>query len=265
MVNVWQLELQNDVCMGNAGSVRAASIGGSARVQRYRNPGTVEGRRLGGLHSLATHRANRTAFKTLRTTRLPKPSAALAELLGILASDGHMSRYQVSVTTHSVTDIGHARYVQKLLIKLFGMPVSLTKRKSSSAVVVLLSSKFVCDFLERMGMSRGNKVHVQIAPPTWVLKKGECGRAYLLGLIDTDGCVYADRHRVNGKSYCSVCIAFTNASVPLLSFVERVWRQEGFSPTASGRDVRLRRRRDVLGYAQTIGFSNPKHVLRIEV
>jgi hypothetical protein len=185
--------------------------------------------------------------------------------MGILAGDGHVGTYQISVVTSAETDEEHAFYVRDLMISLFSLPVSLTRRRTSNAYIVLLSSKHASQLVTAFGMSVGNKVVQQITPPDWILERKSYSRAYLRGLIDTDGCVYEDRHTVKGRSYSSTCISFTNASKPLLDFVENIWSQEGFTPTRSGRDVRLRRREDVLKYFEVVGFHNSKHANKIRV
>lgn len=251
--------------MKNQAKVVAGRFGGAARMRLYGNPGTAEGRRLGGLRSQETHKRNHTGFKTLRILKTPRKSKELAELMGILAGDGHVGTYQISVVTNSETDYEHALYIKTLLGKMFAVPVSLTRHKTDKAAIILVSSKHACRIVNALGMKSGNKVTQQIQPPTWILKNSNYAKAYLRGLIDTDGTAYIDRHIVKGKSYTSICLAFTNASVPLLDFVEETWKGIGYHPTRWGRHVRLRRRKDVLGHIQTVGFSNPKHKRRIGI
>jgi hypothetical protein len=116
-----------------------------------------------------------------------------------------------------------------------------------------------------MGMSTSNKTRDQLKPPIWIERDNKLKEAFLRGLIDTDGCVYLDRHKIKNKNYASVCIAFTNASIPLLDFVENTMLNNGLAPTRWGRHVRLRRHADVLRYAKEIGFSNPKHSRKLAV
>lgn len=251
--------------MKDAVKAMSGSLGGKARIVLHGNPGTKEGRKLGGLRSLETHKKNKSGFKLLKKVKLPQHSEELAELMGILAGDGHLGTYQVSITTNADTDIEHAQYVRDLFVKLFDSHVSIKRKLTCNAVVVLLSSKTVCDFLESQGMIRGNKVVAQISPPPWVVKREEYRKSYLRGLIDTDGTAYYDKHCVKGKSYSSICIAFTNASVPLLDFVQQTLEEYGYHPTRFGRDIRLRRRKEVLDYVKTVGFNNSKHARRIGV
>lgn len=260
VVKISKIEVMKDAAKAMAGR-----LGGIARERLYGNPGTKEGRRLGGLRSIAAHQKINGAFKTLRAIKEPKESQQLAELMGILAGDGHIDTYQVYVTTSAETDYEHARYVQSMLKSIFKLPVLLRKRKDSNAVIVRLSSKNACDLLRTIGMSTTNKTRDQIQPPTWIYKNVKFKHAFLRGLIDTDGCVYWDRHKSNGRDYASLCIAFTNASIPLLNFVTETWKELGYNPSRFGRHVRLRRRKQVLNYSERIGFSNPKHAQKFAV
>lgn len=242
-----------------------ARKGGLERIRLYGNPGTAAGRTLGGMKSLATHKKNRTGFKTLVHVRTPRKSIPLAELLGVFMGDGHLGEYQMYLVTNSETDLEHAQFVQGLLESIFGLKASARKRKDSKAVIVTLSSKMACVYMHKIGMPYGNKLIMSLQPPEWILSDARYKKAFLRGLIDTDGTVYEDRHFIKRKAYSSTCVAFTSASPVLLTFVEKTWRELGFSPTISGRDVRLRRRNDVLGYATRVGFSNPKHARKIKV
>ena len=110
---------------------RAGVLGGRARIRLYGNPGTIKGRRLGGLTSLKTHARLNTGFKLLKEVPMPRHSARLAELIGILMGDGHVGKYQVSIVTHSETDQEHLLYVRELFKDLFpAVSIRITKRKN---------------------------------------------------------------------------------------------------------------------------------------
>lgn len=239
--------------------------GGLARIRVHGNPGTPEGRSLGGTNSLKTHAKNNTGFKTLAKIRIPAHSQELAELIGILMGDGHLGTYQLSVATSSETDVAHATFIKTLLSTLFEVHVSISSREQAHVLVILLSSKAVCEFLERAGMPKGNKLTHGLMPPRWIIDNEDFCTAFLRGLVDTDGCVYQDRHTVKGKTYSSTCIAFTSASPSLLSFFESTLRGRGYHPTRWGRHIRLRRKEEVFRYAREIGFNNPKHAEKIKV
>jgi len=249
--------------MDRAHLIAISQKGAQRRIHIHGNPGTVEGRKLGGERSIATHKKRKTAFKTLRKIKIPRHSSVLAELLGIFYGDGHVGEYQASIVTSSDTDLEHANHIRTIIQDLFGILPSLSFRKNKNACTVLISSKQFSNFMEGMGMPIGNKIKKGISIPAWITGNRTYSRALIRGLIDTDGCVYQDRHRVNGKEYTSTCIAFTSASPELIRFVYETLYREGYRPTQWGRHVRLRRRNDVVSYVKTVGFSNPKHSRKI--
>jgi intein/homing endonuclease len=229
------------------------------------NPGTREGRKLGGIRSLETHRSKNTGFKLLKKIQIPQPSIKLAELIGIFMGDGHVHKYQATVCTNSDTDKEHAFYIKELIENLFSIQVALNNRSNKLACTIVVSSKEVCRFLVSQGLPQGNKITLGLTIPDWIISDDTFRRAFLRGLIDTDGCVYQDKHMIKGKIYSSTCIAFTSASVELRDFVYQALCSEGLSPSLTNRDVRLRRRKEVLEYVKIVGFSNPKHSRKITV
>jgi intein/homing endonuclease len=246
-------------------SREVARTGGLERIRIYGNPGTAEGRRKGGLNSILRHKQTQSGFKLIRAIKKPRPSLELAELLGIYMGDGHVSPYQSSVVTNSITDIEHAFFVKVLQEKLFSIPVSIQQKTNANALIILASSRELSIFLSRYGMPIGNKLMQGLVVPSWILRKDSYMRAFVRGLIDTDGSVYRDSHIIKNVLYQSTCIAFTNASKNLTDFVFSFFVREGYSPTRSGRDVRLRRKKDIQKYVKEIGFNNPKHARKIEV
>src|SRR3989344_4843094 len=104
---------------------KAGLKGAMARMRIYGNFGTTEGRKKGGLVSLITHRKLNTGFKILKLINPPQYSEKLAELMGILMGDGHLSKYQASITTNSETDLEHAFHVKKLIKELFDVTASV--------------------------------------------------------------------------------------------------------------------------------------------
>jgi hypothetical protein len=89
----------------------AGHLGGLAQIKKNGNPGTAVGRKLGGIRSQETHRKLHTNFIQKKNISKPRKSVALAEFTGILLGDGHIGKYQASVTTHSETDMQHAIFI----------------------------------------------------------------------------------------------------------------------------------------------------------
>ena len=240
---------------------KIARSGGLARTALYGNPGTKEGRRLGGLNSLRTHGKNKTGFNILKLVTLPRHSARLAELIGILMGDGHIGLYQISMVTNSETDLQHALFVKKLFEDLFKIRVGLSNRTDKKACVVTVSSKSVCEFLSLQGIPQGNKITLGVHIPDWIQDKPLYRKAFIRGLFDTDGCVYIDTHYRSKKVYEHLGMAFANQSSPLLSFFKESLELFGLHPTQKTKfRVFLRRREDIRRYFDLVGSSNEKHL-----
>ncbi len=241
--------------------------GGLGRVRLHGNPGTPEGRRLGGVHSVAAQqkKPKPNGFIVLRPIPFPRESALLAELLGIIAGDGHIDVYQTSVSTNSETDLEHAHHIKALFERLFPIRASLSFRSSCKACVVVVNSKNVGEILVKKGMVRGHKIKGGVCMPSWVLARKKYRLAFTRGVFDTDGCVYVDRHIIKARLYENIGIAFTNRSLPLLLDFKDTLESLGFHPTQKTKyTVFLRREAEIQSYFKVVGSSNPKHTRRAE-
>lgn len=237
--------------------------GALIRMKLYGNFGTAEGRRKGGLASMFFHKANRTRFKTLKSIKIPGDSEKLAEFIGIMMGDGHLSNYQASVTTNSETDKKHALFVKELIKNLFNVNASIKVRPLKSTVVVVASSKSLVNFLNYKGMPIGNKIQNNLKKPDWIDSQ-KYQKAFLRGLFDTDGCIYLDAHKVNGKTYKHLGWTITSYADQLVIDILTTLRGLGFSPThqTTQKSVYLRRQKEVDRYFQEIGTHNQKHYNR---
>lgn len=244
----------------------AAKKGGSARMKIYGDLGTPEGRRKGGLASLKTHSKGLSGFKILRHVERPRYSEDLAELMGILFGDGHLSEFQVSMTTNSITDVEHAEYTRRLFRKLFRINASITKRKRDNAINVVASSKNLVNLLNKMGMPIGNKLEHGLLVPLWISRSRNYQKAFLRGLFDTDGCIYLDRHIIRGKQYKHMGWTITSYSKSLVEGVIGILHNMGFGPTyrVTQKSVFLRRTAEIVRYFSEIGSSNQKHIRRFQ-
>lgn len=243
---------------------KAGSLGGRARQMLYGNLGTPDGRRRGGLRSWQTHKKRLSSPFVARSVTAPRRSIHFAELIGAILGDGTVTQYQLIL--HSNIDEGeYSNFLSDLIMEVFHVAVATHQLKKEGVMRLVCSRVGVVIHLQKAGIGIGNKVRRQAGVPSWIRRDKTFSLACLRGLIDTDGCVYLDRHHINGKTYTSLCIAFTNASKPLLDFVCETWKFLGFHPTRHERSVRLRRREEVLRHAKEVGFSNPKHAIKIQV
>jgi DNA-binding transcriptional regulator WhiA len=173
----------------------------------------------------------------------------LAELVGILLGDGHLTKTQVTVTLGSKEE-EYAFYVANLLEQVFGAKGRIMLTKQGHRVVYAGSTTAV-RWLFTMGLI-SHKVRGQVDVPAWILTKQSFMRAALRGLWDTDGSVYKLRYGVQ--------LSFTNRSLPLLESTRKMLLVLGFHPSAiTGFRFYLTRREDLHTFYREVGFKNPKH------
>ena len=178
---------------------------------------------------------------------LPRFSARLAEFIGIMLGDGHISPSQVVVTL-GTKEKQYGDFVAKLFFSLFGLQFKKISNAKKGYLTLYVGSMDILDFLKQMGLVE-NKVKYQIDIPSWIFKKHEYMKSFLRGLFDTDGSIY--RLRFGWQiSYC-------NRSLRLLKGIRLMLLLLNFSPSQiSGYNICLTRRRDLLRFAREIGSKN---------
>ena len=184
---------------------------------------------------------------------IPKTySEQLAEMVGILLGDGHLSPTQVTVTLGKKDE--YVDYVCGLMGKLFNVKPKVITTKDGHYVIYLGSARLVRWFLN-MGLAF-NKVDSQVDIPSWCVKKRNFLVNTVRGLIDTDGSVYKLRSG-------NVQISFCNRSIPLLKSTRLALVSLGFFPSKiSGFNIYLTRKNDLRLYFNKIGFNNKKNEKR---
>lgn len=196
----------------------------------------------------------------------PRKSKALAEFVGIMIGDGGISKGQVTVSLNSETDNPYSVFVKNLIKKLFKVEPSSYLRKDKSAVNIVVSRKRLVDFCQSIGLRVGNKLKQNLDIPKWVRESRSFRIFCLRGLVDTDGCIFNECHRINNKKYCYPRLAFTSYSKQLRSSVFKILKELNFSPKIrSKRNIQLENRDDIIKYFNLIGTSNLKHKRKFEI
>ncbi len=243
----------------------AARKGAYRRAELYGNFGTAEGRRLGGIRSMATHIKNKnSSFRVLKFIKKPKHSLLLAEFIGIVFGDGHLSEYQTSITTNSKTDKEHAIFIQKLIQRLFAVSATVKEKTNENTVSIVASSRTLVKFLHSLGMPIGNKLENHITIPKWIIKNSIFQKSFLRGLFDTDGCIYLDKHKTKKKTYYHMGWTITSYAGTLRQGIVQSLHNFDFSPThqPTQTSIFLRKQSEIHRYFKEIGTSNPKHFKR---
>ena len=239
--------------------IKAALLGGKARIRLHGNPGTVEGRRLGGLRAIKSMKKVLTGPFIARKIKKPKHTKKLAELIGIILGDGGITERQVSITLHKEDDAAYSVYVCDLFEEIFGERPTATPQNNRRVILIRISRVAFVKLLGKMGLYPGNKVKEQVAVPKWIEQNIGFSKACVRGLLDTDGCFYVDRHLRKNTLYSYCALNFTNRSLPLVYFFKKTLERLGLHPTQTTKyAVFLRREPDIKKYFREIGSSNEK-------
>ncbi|MBI2483753.1 hypothetical protein HYV71_01040 [Candidatus Uhrbacteria bacterium] len=191
----------------------------------------------------------------------PQKSKKLAEFMGIIFGDGGINNdWQLTVTVNSVADREYAKYVIQLGKELFGIEAAAKKEKKSKALVLRFSSTNLVDFLVKMGAVRGNKIEQQIDIPSWIEGRSEYKRAFVRGLVDTDGCLYTHKHSVSGNRYWNIGFCFVSYSKKLLVSVGNILAENGVQPhyAKQMRSIYLYSDKAVHSYLSVFNTSNER-------
>lgn len=182
-------------------------------------------------------------------------SEAIAEFIGVLLGDGHITPTQVVVTLG--TKDRYVEYVVALIRQIFKIEPRVMIRPRGAEIVVYFGSTAAVRWLLKMGL-QSNKVKFQVDVPGWIFGKAKYMRAALRGLIDTDGSVYRLK---NG----GVQMSFTNRSEPLLQSARWMFHELKFHPSRiSGPRFYLTKRKDLDRFFHEVGFGNQKHTERFK-
>lgn len=246
---------------------KASKLGGKRHFGLYGPPGTIESRRKGGLRSQEKFRADpelakKKGFITRKSIKSPKKSSDLAEFIGIMLGDGGIwSNYQISISFNMYEDIKYANYIQGLVTRLFSLSSKIRIREKYGNGDIVVSGRNLVDFLERHGVKKGNKVTKKVDIPKWIWTSEDYKIGCLRGLIDTDGCFYRHKYRVNGKEYTYLKMCFTSYSPPLLKSVTTILKDLGFNPrnTAKNR-VYLYTLPQLHRYFRKVNSRNPRYL-----
>jgi intein/homing endonuclease len=241
----------------------AGKKGAIISYTRHGNPGTAEGRRIGGLNSLKSSKLKNSNFIFKKKIVEPEQSFEFAELIGALIGDGGISSYQVKVTLGLKTDRMYADHIKFLFESLFRVIPKIYIQEAKSTVEVVVSSRALVEYLTKLGLPLGDKIRQEIDIPFWIKNKQIFLRPCLRGIFDTDGCISEDRHNYKNSKYASPNISFKSASEELRKTIYKALKIEGFNPTLSSyRAVMLRKREEVVKFFRIIGSSNSKHIQR---
>jgi hypothetical protein len=243
---------------------KAGKATGKRNYIKYGNPATLEDRRKGGRVSCrvqqeVARKGVPSGFVVRKKVNIPENSNELAEAVGIILGDGHISRFQVLIHTSALVDGEYSCYMRKLFENLFRVDVK-RRKISKNTITLVLSSREIVEFFNNMGLKTGSKIRNGAEIPEWNRQDEDFMRMCLRGLFDTDGCVYNHKHYTRGREYNDIGWAFRNKTVKLLEEFQDFLLRKGYNSKLIKYGVAIYNRRDIHRYFKEVGSSNPKHI-----
>lgn len=202
----------------------------------------------------------------------PPENKELAELFGIILGDGHLDEIKIGpkVRVYAVTIAGDSfndnkylhSYVKVLFEKLLGEGGTFSQAKHSNSCYLKVHGKKIVEFIKKKGISPGNKKFNNQGIPDWIFNNLAYLRACLRGLIDADGCIYY----ISKKTNRNLRISFTSYIPALMKDVRNSFIKLGFHPSkiVCDKNIYISRKDDVNKFIKEIGFSNDKHLKRLQ-
>jgi len=204
----------------------------------------------------------------------------LAELLGVIAGDGHLqvykskkrSSYAIVITGNKTEDIDYFEFLRNLIKDIFDEDSKIYNKKDG--IYLKLWSKEIVELINVLGIPIGNKSHI-LKTPGWIKPDTNFIKSFIRGLADTDFCITFKKGDRRRNSYPVITGYFS--SYKLASEVSQFLKGIGVSGNLykETNDYfgtnSVQYRLDINGvenlyrWMNTIGFNNPKHMTKFLV
>ena len=180
-----------------------------------------------------------------------------AEFIGIMLGDGNIYKNSVRIMMDK-REIHYKEYIKNLVYQLFKLNFKEYWAKTNNQFRLYKDSKNFTELLLNYGLKRGNKIKNQVGIPIWILKNEIYSSRCIRGLVDTDGCVFWSKRDKR------IYITFSNSSPKLLSNFKFITSKLGLNFAKCGPNhVCLYRKTEIERYIKRVGFSNRKHIDKI--
>ena len=177
-----------------------------------------------------------------------KRNGDLAELIGVILGDGHISvhpRTECLRIVLSANNQGSVDRYARLVGIVFGKEPHVAKRKKTNAVNITLYEKHIA---RRLGIHVGAQAGVRITVPEWIQLSKMFQLRYLRGLYEAEGCYCVHKPTYTYK------FVFSNRHRDLLKIVYEMLVGFGFHPHMTKRDVQVSRRLEVEKLIKLVQF-----------
>lgn len=178
----------------------------------------------------------------------------LAEILGVLNGDGHISQLnnEICVVGNSKTEMGYFEYLKIKFERIFSIPFKI--RVYGSSVRLRSYSYVLADWLNSLGLPKGNKIG-KLHIPQCVLPERVFLKAYIRGLFDTDSTIYTRRKN-------EPVIEISSADDAFLEEIKNALNSLDFSACLGNNKVVMYNRAHINKFFEDVKPANPQHLKR---
>lgn len=191
-----------------------------------------------------------------KTIRVPPLDSSLAEIMGILNGDGHISKskYEICVVGN-LNEEDYFNHIQNLFENTFKLNSKIYKLEH--CIKLRMYSKELFDLLVRKyNLPKGNKMG-QLTIPKQVLDSDRLLSPYIRGLFDTDGSFYIRRKK-------DPVLEISSADASFLVEIKEALCRLGFR-TAKGKNrVFIYDKPSINLFFKIIKPSNTKHLKKYQ-
>jgi len=198
-------------------------------------------------------------------------SPELCELAGAIIGNGNLwtdgSRYRVEMTGHPQLDKPYFEHLSAVAYSLFKKkPYPLLVRQRG--LRLRLQSKAAYSLLSELGLPAGKGKSHKVTIPDMILQKGwDFAKWTMRGIMDTDGTLFFSKKTYDKPIYPTIEIR--TCSKMLANQMTTILQQNGFRARLRGNKtegyhVALYGPKMLECWMKEIGFSNPKHINKIQ-
>jgi len=183
----------------------------------------------------------------------PKLDEELAEILGALNGDGHLSGIsnEISVTCSRELDREYIFHLKELFEKKFGISFKIVIQ--GGAIRIRTYCKELVEHLnKRYGLPIGKKKNNLVIPKP-VKENPELLRAYIRGLFDTDGSIYVRRKK-------DFILEIISVDKRFLEELKMSLKGLGFECGTSGKNLYFYQKNMIKRFFDEIKPANSKHL-----
>lgn len=193
-----------------------------------------------------------------------KLNIGLSELIGAIIGDGNTydkRPYYVEITGNSISDRQYFEYLVNLINENLDYSPKLFFR--AGALRIRINKKEFVEWVKDLGIPAGKYKFRKVLIPQSIKKSKKFLKFCLRGIFDTDGYVALDKRKVYKNVYIRIALRMKNPKI--LKEISSCLGAFKIKATLSPRRefLYINGYHEVKKYLKTIGFSNSRHINKI--